>query len=77
MPDIDMESVGSRPSRSHDCGLEHRERVDKRLPQMATVGAADSCGFSKQRIRMSAIAELKAFAGREKKKNMPETGSVR
>ena len=25
MPDIDMESVGSRPSRLHDYGHEHRE----------------------------------------------------
>ena len=61
MPDINMKSVGSRPSRSHDSGREHREQGDKRLPQVETAGAADSGGFSDQRIRMSAMAELKDF----------------
>ena len=61
-----MESVGSRPSRSHDYGREHRNQGNQRLPQVATAGTADSGGFSNQKIRMSAIAELKEFAGKEK-----------
>ena len=64
MPDIDMESVGSRPNGSHDYGHEHREQGCKRLPQVVTAGAAESGGFTTQRIRMSAMAELKAFDGR-------------
>ena len=32
MPDIDMEWVGSRPSRSHDYGGEHRKQGENRLP---------------------------------------------
>ena len=36
MPDIDMESVGSRRSRLQDYDREHREQGDKRLPQVAT-----------------------------------------
>ena len=64
--DIDMESVGSRPSRSHDNGREHLDQGNRILPQVTTVGEADSGGFSSQRIRMSAMAELKEFSGREK-----------
>ena len=63
-PDIDMESVGSRPSISRDYCREHRDQGNKRLPQVATVDAADINGFANQRLRMSAMAELKAFAGR-------------
>ena len=33
---------------------------------MATVGLSNSGGSSNQRIRISAMAELKEFAGREK-----------
>ena len=66
MPDIDMESVGSRPNGSHDCGHEHREQGGKKLPQVATAGAAESGGFSNQRFRMSAMAELKELFGLEK-----------
>ena len=66
MPDIDMESVGSRPNGSHSYGHEHREQGGKRLPQVATAGAAESGGFSNQRIRVSVIDELKEFSGREK-----------
>ena len=40
MPDIDMESVGSRPNGSHDYGHKHREKGGKGLPQVATAGAA-------------------------------------
>ena len=66
MPDIDMESVGSRPNGSHDYGHEHREQGGKRLLQVATAGEEESGVFSSQRIRMSAMAELKEFSGREK-----------
>ena len=60
-----MESVRSRPNRLHDYGRDHRDQVNKIKPQVATAEAADSGGFSNRRIWMSAMAELKAFAGRE------------
>ena len=66
MPDIDMESVGSRRNGSHDYGHKHREQGGNRLPQVATAGAAESGGFFNQRIRMSAMAELKELSDREK-----------
>ena len=46
MPDIDMESVGSRYNGSHNYGHAHREQGGKRLPQVATAGAAESGGLS-------------------------------
>ena len=66
MPDIDMESVGSRLSRSHDYGREHLDQGNKRLPHVATAWAADDGGFSNQIIRMSAMDEVKELDGREK-----------
>ena len=45
IPDMDMESVGPRPSRSHDSGHEHRDQGNSRFPQVETAGAADSDGF--------------------------------
>ena len=65
MPVVDMESVGSCLSRSHDHDRARRDQRNKRLPQVETAGAADSGGFSNQRIRMSAMAKLKEFAERE------------
>ena len=50
MPGIDMESVGSRLSRLHENGREHRDQGKKRLPQVTKVYAADGGGFSNQRI---------------------------
>ena len=47
MPDIDVESVRSRPNGSHEYGHAHREQGGKRLPQVATAGAAESgCIFN-------------------------------
>ena len=45
MPDIDLALVGSRPSRSHDSGHEHRDQGNRRFPQVETTGAVDSDGF--------------------------------
>ena len=59
MPDIDMETVGSRLSRSHNYSREHREQENNRVLQVATAGAEGRGGFFKHRIRMSAMAELK------------------
>ena len=56
-----MKSVGSRPSRSQDYGREHREQGKKRVLQVATTGVADSGGFSRHRIRLYAMAEIKEF----------------
>ena len=46
MPDIYMESVGSRLSELEDHDHERRDQGGKRLPQVATAGAAESGGFS-------------------------------
>ena len=40
MPDIDMESVGSRLSGSNDHDRERRDLGSKRLPHVATAGSA-------------------------------------
>ena len=77
MPDIDMESVVSRLSRSHDHDRECRDQRNKILPQVATAGEADSGGFSNQRIQMSAMAELNRLPDGSRMKNSQETGSVR
>ena len=74
MPDIDMESFGSRLSRSHDHDYKHRDQGNKRLPPVATAGASDGGGFSNQRIRMSTMAELKEFTGREKNEERSRNG---
>ena len=68
MPDVDMEPVVSRLSRSHDQDRARRDQGNKRLPQVATEGASDGGGFSNQRIQTFAMAELKKFAGRENNK---------
>ena len=60
-----MASVRSRPSRFQGNDRERRDQGNKRLPQVETAGALDGGGFSNQRIRMSTMAELKDFAGRE------------
>ena len=85
MPDIDMESVGSRLSRSHDYGREHRDQGNKRLPHVVTAWAADRDGFSNQRNQMSAmfdsflvrqilsVRQLKESAGREKNEERAKT----
>uniref|UniRef100_A0AAV1V400 Uncharacterized protein n=1 Tax=Peronospora matthiolae TaxID=2874970 RepID=A0AAV1V400_9STRA len=77
MSDIDMESVGWRPYGLRDYVHEHLEQGCKRIPQVATAGAAESGEFGTLRIRMSVMAELKELFGREKTENGPEIGSVR
>lgn len=66
IPDVEMESVGSRHSRSNigdplELGLE-----DLRRPLVAAAEAMPSGGFTTQRIRVSAIADLKEFTGRDR-----------
>ena len=68
-----MKSVGSRPSRSQDYGREHREQGKKRVLQVATTGVADSGGFSRHRIRLYAMAEIKEFAGQDRNKKTVRT----
>ena len=65
MPVVDMESVGSCLSRSHDHDRARRDQRNKRLPQVAMAETSDDGGFSNQMIGMFAMAELKVFAGRE------------
>ena len=66
MPYIDMEQVGLRTKRSHDCGQEYLDQGNKIFIKVETAGAADSGEFDHQIIWMSAMTELKKFAGREK-----------
>ena len=65
MPDADMDSVGTRLSRLHDHDRLRRDKVKKRLSQVATAGEEDSGGFYNHRVRMSSMAELKEVAGLE------------
>ena len=65
MLDVDMESVGSRLSRSHDLDSACRDQRNKRLPQVATATAAGGGEFSNHMIQMYFIAKLKEFARRE------------
>uniref|UniRef100_A0AAV1VN12 Uncharacterized protein n=1 Tax=Peronospora matthiolae TaxID=2874970 RepID=A0AAV1VN12_9STRA len=72
MSDIEMDSVGLRPNGSLDYGHDHRKRGDKRIPHVATAGAAESGGFGNQRIRMTGMAKLKDFSGRENNEERAE-----
>ena len=45
MPDVDMESVGFRLSRSHDHDRERRDQSNKKVPQVATTGNRMVVGF--------------------------------
>ena len=66
MPDVDMESVGSHHGRSNEYDFDDLDMQNIRRPQVAAAETLNSGGFNAQRIRMSAIAELKEFSGRER-----------
>ena len=55
-----MESVGSHHTRSN-----HYDMEDLRRPLVANAEISPSGGIAPQRIRMSAIADLKEFTGRD------------
>ena len=60
IPDVEMESVGSHHTRSN-----HYDMEDLRRPLVANAEISPSGGIAPQRIRMSAIADLKEFTGRD------------
>ncbi|CAI5718029.1 unnamed protein product [Peronospora effusa] len=66
IPDVEMELVGSRHSRSNIGGPLDLGFEDLRRPLVAAAEAMQSGGFTTQRIRVSAIANLKKFTGRDR-----------
>ncbi|CAI5701674.1 unnamed protein product [Peronospora effusa] len=69
IPDVKMESVGSRHRRSNigdplDLGLE-----DLRRTLVVAAEAMPSGGFTTQQIRVSAIADLKECNGRDREED--------
>uniref|UniRef100_A0AAV1UZZ2 Retrotransposon gag domain-containing protein n=1 Tax=Peronospora matthiolae TaxID=2874970 RepID=A0AAV1UZZ2_9STRA len=65
VPDVDMESVDSYRDRLGEHESDRRELYDLRRPQVATAGTAPTEDFSAQRIRLSAMADLKEFSVRD------------
>uniref|UniRef100_A0AAV1V2L5 Retrotransposon gag domain-containing protein n=1 Tax=Peronospora matthiolae TaxID=2874970 RepID=A0AAV1V2L5_9STRA len=65
VPDVEMDSVDSYRDRPGEHESERRGPYDLRRPQVATAGTAPTGGFSAQRIRLSVMADLKEFSGRD------------
>ena len=65
IPDVEMESVGSHHTRSNHYDMEDLGPEDLRRPLVANAEIAPSSGIAPQRIRMSAIADLQEFTGRD------------
>ena len=65
-PDIETESAGLPDGRSGNCDPYDSGREELRRPLVATSEAAPIGGFATQRIRVSAIADLKEFSGRDR-----------
>ena len=63
--DVEMESVESYGDRSGEHEQDRKGFDDPRRPQVATAGTAPTGGFSAQRIRLSAMMDLKEFSGRD------------
>ena len=67
VPDVEMESVGSCPGRQiNNYEIPDTDLDDLRRPLVAAAGISPGDGTTTQRIRMSAIADLKEFNGRDK-----------
>ena len=75
MPDTDMESADSHHSRAHAYDPDDLDLDDLRRPQVATTEATTGGGFATQRLRMSAIADLKEFSGRDHDDPRQELGT--
>ena len=60
-----MESVQSRHSRPSEYDPDDLEIDEPRRPLVATTEATPGGGISTQRIRVSAISDLKEFAGKD------------
>ena len=63
--DIEMESVGSHHGRSNEYDPDDTGLTVWRRPFIASTETEQRGGFTTQRIRMSAIAEIKEFSGRD------------
>ena len=66
IPDVEMELSGSRHSRSNDYNFEVSGPDNPRRPQMATTEMVFGGGVGPEWLRMSTIADLKEFSGRDK-----------
>ena len=64
-----MKSAGSRHSRSNNYDSGNSGSENPRRPQMATTETVFGGGVGTQRLRMSAIADLKEFSGRDKEED--------
>ena len=70
LPDVEMESVGSRQGQSEFRDPQRHtpyesEREDLRRPSMAPAEVSTNSGPSPQRIRFAVIGDLKEFNGRD------------
>uniref|UniRef100_A0AAV1T9I1 Uncharacterized protein n=1 Tax=Peronospora matthiolae TaxID=2874970 RepID=A0AAV1T9I1_9STRA len=65
MPDTDMESADSHGSHGNTFDPDDLDIDGFRRPHLATTKVIMEEGFAAQRIRMSAIADLKEFSGRD------------
>uniref|UniRef100_A0AAV1T9B4 Uncharacterized protein n=1 Tax=Peronospora matthiolae TaxID=2874970 RepID=A0AAV1T9B4_9STRA len=65
MPDTDMESADSHGSRGYTFDPDDLDIDGVRRPHLASTEAIMGEGFAAQRIRMSSIADLKEFSGRD------------
>ena len=65
VPDVDMESVESYRDQPGEQEQDRKGLGDPRRPQVATAGTAPTGGFGAQRIRLSAMTDLKGFSGRD------------
>uniref|UniRef100_A0AAV1TAJ5 Uncharacterized protein n=1 Tax=Peronospora matthiolae TaxID=2874970 RepID=A0AAV1TAJ5_9STRA len=65
LPDTDMESADSHGSCGNTFDPDDLDIDGVRRPHLATTEATIGEGFAAQRIRMSAIADLKEFLGRD------------
>ena len=63
--DVEMESIGSNHSRSNNYDSHDPILEDLRRPLVAAAEVTPNGGFTPQRIRISAIADLKEFTGRD------------
>ena len=64
--DVEMESVGSRHDQPNEYDFDDLMIEEPRRPLVATTETLPGSGVSAQRIRVSAISDLKEFAGKDR-----------
>uniref|UniRef100_A0AAV1V3L9 Uncharacterized protein n=1 Tax=Peronospora matthiolae TaxID=2874970 RepID=A0AAV1V3L9_9STRA len=77
MPNVEMESVGSDIYQHiHEAAEYDPDDLwmsEPRRPQVAATGATTGGGNTTQRIRISAISELKEFSGKDREEDKART----